>query len=103
MRRADTSPVFRFRTDRFFAIGGQWYFTTREGEDFGPFDNRAEAETRLSRYLDTLSIFHYLRDADPTVNGEEETSEQLVARLTAALGGRSEPSAQAERPAFRTR
>lgn len=85
MRTTDTRPVSCFRSDRFFLVAGQWYFTTREGEDFGPFGSREDAEKRLARYLDTQSIIHYLRGADPEITGDDETSAHLVARLSVAL------------------
>jgi len=85
MRRTDARPVNCFRTDRFFLVSGEWYFTTSEGEDFGPFCSRQDAERSLSRYLDTQSVIHYLRGADPAITDEEESSERLVARLSASL------------------
>jgi len=84
MRATDVEPVKCFRSDRFFVVAGGWYFTTREGEEFGPFPSRAEAERRLARYLDTQSIIHYLRGNDPLTESGE-SSEQLVARLSVAL------------------
>lgn len=44
----------RFRSDRFFTSENQFFFSTREGEDVGPFPNRAEAERGLKVYIDCL-------------------------------------------------
>ncbi len=85
MRWTDTKPVFRFRADRFFSVSGLWFFSTREKKDFGPFGSREQAETSLSRYLDTQSIVRYLRGSDPTMSPGEESAEHLVARLSEAL------------------
>ncbi len=41
-----------FRTGRFFNIGTNWYFATREAIDQGPFPNRKEAEFALTRYIE---------------------------------------------------
>jgi hypothetical protein len=85
MRSTDARSVSYFRTDRFFRVSGEWYFTTRENEDFGPFATHQQAENSLARYLETQSIIHYLRGADPTLTAEAETPEHLVARLSQAL------------------
>lgn len=82
---ADSKPVSCFRTNRFFRVSGGWYFTTREGADFGPFQSREEAEGKLSRYLDTQSIIHYFRGADREKTGMGESTERLVARMSLAL------------------
>lgn len=41
-----------FRTGRFFNVGANWYFATREAIDQGPFTSRNEAETALSKYIE---------------------------------------------------
>lgn len=40
-----------FRTDRFFTIGADWYTTTREGRNLGPFKTRLAAEQGLVQYI----------------------------------------------------
>lgn len=52
--RDGESEQTRFRSDRFFCEGGQWFFTTREGKMFGPLHNREEAEKELVMYLRDL-------------------------------------------------
>lgn len=96
MRSTDAGPVSCFRTDRFFCVSGEWYFSTRENENFGPFASHQQAEDSLARYLETQSIIHYLRGADPTLTADEETPERLVARLSQALI--SKKSGNAEMP-----
>ena len=85
MRSTDAEPTNRFRTSRYFCVSGDWYFSTRENKDFGPFSSREHAEVALSRYLETQSIIHYLRGADPALKSAEEAPELLVARLSQAL------------------
>jgi len=95
MRKNDFGAVNCFRSNRFFSVSGRWYFSTREGEDLGPFASRDDAETGLARYLDTQFVIHYLRGADPTITGDNESSERLVARMSAGLrirGDSAEPS-----------
>ncbi len=41
----------RFRSDRLFVADSQWYFSTREGEEKGPYATREEAEAELVRYI----------------------------------------------------
>ena len=39
------------RNNRFYRMLDNWYFTTREGIDFGPFDSQNEAENQLRSYI----------------------------------------------------
>ena len=39
------------RTDRYYRIGGEWFFSTREKLQIGPFNNRDEAEAELMSFL----------------------------------------------------
>ncbi len=52
-RRGETGSV-PLRSDRFFCIAGEWYFTTREGQTHGPFDSRDEANESLSLFLSAI-------------------------------------------------
>jgi len=47
----ETSNRTYFRSDRFFAVSNQWYFSTREGGDLGPFDTQDQAKQALQTYL----------------------------------------------------
>lgn len=40
-----------FRSNRFYNVKGRWYFSTREGIDFGPFDNQQEALEAFKNYM----------------------------------------------------
>jgi hypothetical protein len=40
-----------FRCERFFTVGHEWYFTTREGLDIGPYASRPQAEIALAKYV----------------------------------------------------
>jgi hypothetical protein len=39
------------RSDRFFRVEHEWYFTTREGQTHGPFDSKEEADASLTLFL----------------------------------------------------
>lgn len=54
-RTGEPGPV-PFRSSRFFCVRGQWYFTTREGFDSGPFASRERAETGLRRFLHVVRL-----------------------------------------------
>lgn len=43
-----------FQMDRFIQQNGEWYYTTREGEERGPFESREDAEGDLILYLQHL-------------------------------------------------
>jgi len=81
MRRAtDQADVYCFRSDRFFRSEGAWYFTTREGIDFGPFTVRHDGEKALVRYLDTQKTMRRLRARDPVLDDSRQWNDQSVAR-----------------------
>jgi hypothetical protein len=40
------------RSGRFLEKDGYWYYTTREGVDIGPFDNRDDAEIGVGEFID---------------------------------------------------
>lgn len=40
-----------FQMDRFVQMNGQWFYTTREGEERGPFDSKADAAGDLIVYI----------------------------------------------------
>ena len=54
--RKNESEKVWFRTDRCFSVDGKWFFTTREGEDVGPFGSRQKAIRGVSRYIDSITM-----------------------------------------------
>ena len=51
---------FHFQMDRFVQQNGEWFYTTREGEERGPFATKEDAEGDLVAYileLQTLDKF----------------------------------------------
>lgn len=40
-----------FRSNRFFTSGNDWYFSTREGIDQGPFESRIIAHDAIQKYI----------------------------------------------------
>lgn len=44
------------RSDRFFSVGSEWYFATREGASIGPFGDKGEAEKGLQDFVDFLTL-----------------------------------------------
>lgn len=49
-RQGESSGTF-FRFDRFYRIGEDWYFSTRENLQVGPFSHRDDAEAELMIFL----------------------------------------------------
>ncbi len=41
-----------FRSGRFFTIDTNWYFSTREAMDQGPYRSREDAEYALRKYIE---------------------------------------------------
>ena len=44
------------RSDRFFSIGSEWYFATREGASVGPYEAKIDAEKGLKDFIDFLVV-----------------------------------------------
>ncbi len=44
------------RSTRIFNMDNDWYFSTREGADIGPFDSRDEADQGLENFLKFLEL-----------------------------------------------
>jgi len=40
-----------FRSGRFFNIDSEWYFTCRDGVDYGPFESKDAALAALEQHL----------------------------------------------------
>ncbi|MBV1906002.1 MAG: hypothetical protein KUG75_07985 [Pseudomonadales bacterium] len=45
----------RFRSDRVFHAGGDWYFHTRESIEVGPYENQFEAELEAGLLRELLT------------------------------------------------
>lgn len=54
MIRKGESGVIPFRSGRFFNVETKWYFTSREGIDYGPFDSKHEAEINLDIFIQQI-------------------------------------------------
>lgn len=50
-RKSDTHTTIHYHANRFYRINGEWYYSTREGEDFGPFTMQDSAQKSLAKYL----------------------------------------------------
>lgn len=70
INRAGESGPIPARQDRFFAVGREWYFRTREGAPMGPFDNRREAQQGLCDFIEFMTL------------AEPKTLSRLYAALT---------------------
>lgn len=50
VRQNDKQERTYFRSERLVSMNGQWYFSTREGEQ-GPFPSKGAAERGLARFI----------------------------------------------------
>lgn len=50
-RKEDKDSKLFFQMDRFVQQNDEWYYTTREGEERGPFESKADAKGDLIAYL----------------------------------------------------
>ena len=63
MLRKGESGVIPFRSGRFFNVEAQWYFTSREGIDHGPFDSKHDAEVNLDSFIQNTLHMNKLMNA----------------------------------------
>jgi len=50
LRKNEDNGVY-FRSDRFYKIDRNYYFSTREGIEIGPFGSKNEADIDLDRFI----------------------------------------------------
>lgn len=50
-RAGEVDDSITFRSNRFFTSGNDWYFSTREGLDQGPFKSRIVAHNAIQKYI----------------------------------------------------
>ncbi len=50
-RANDESEKTWYRSERFFLVNGEWYFSTRENIDIGPFNTIDQARLGLERFI----------------------------------------------------
>ena len=53
-KRYDDEGRPYFSSDRFYRVDDQYYFSTREGEEVGPFESKEAATTALDQYIDCV-------------------------------------------------
>ena len=61
--RKGESGVIPFRTGRFFTVDTEWYFTTREGTDYGPYKSKFDAEVNLEFFISNVIYDENVRKA----------------------------------------
>ncbi len=52
--RAGEADKSWYRSDRFFKVNGEWYFSTREKIDVGPFDSLENASQGLALFIESM-------------------------------------------------
>lgn len=55
-RKGEDIMQVRFRVNRLFAIGMDWYFSTRQGADQGPFKSKENAEEAITKFIREIQI-----------------------------------------------
>ena len=50
-RMGEDEDRIPFRSDRLFSIGIDWYFSTREGTDHGPYRSKEGAQDAVANYI----------------------------------------------------
>ncbi|WP_185233086.1 DUF6316 family protein [Teredinibacter franksiae] len=56
VREGEVHEKVWYRSERFFCADGQWFFSTREGDDIGPYSSRLSAANGLQLYV------HYMEE-----------------------------------------
>ena len=57
-RAGETEVPVTFRSNRFFTSGTNWYFSTREGIDQGPFPSRLSAHEAIQEYIRQMQMLN---------------------------------------------
>jgi hypothetical protein len=82
------------RSERLFAAGHRWYFTTREGQDVGPYWDRREAELALAAFVATKIVDGGSGDVPRMGQARDATEfEAMVAELVGFFRERRRRSA----------
>lgn len=53
-----------FRSDRFFKVGDNYFFTTREGANVGPFTSKLAAKDGLTTFIELRMQDHSAEHAE---------------------------------------
>lgn len=53
--RKNDNSQFRFRISRFYLVGDEYFFSTREEQEIGPFPNKGAAERSAELYCQVIS------------------------------------------------
>ncbi|WP_198292182.1 DUF6316 family protein [Teredinibacter turnerae] len=56
VRRGESEDRVWYRSERFFRADGQWYFSTREGVEVGPYPSRSSAANGLKLYIRYMQV-----------------------------------------------
>ncbi|MGX5173487.1 DUF6316 family protein [Aliikangiella sp. IMCC44653] len=71
--RSGESNVKEFpRSGRFFCTRGLWFFKTREGLDYGPYNSRTECKYAYNEFIEVVSTLSDI-SSEPTNFEEGET------------------------------
>jgi len=52
--REDEESKLWYRSRRFFTINNEWYFSTRENRDIGPYESEEHARKGMLLFVDSL-------------------------------------------------
>jgi len=59
-RKEEQSSGLYDRSGRFFCRKGSWFFKTREGIDYGPYQSRVECRYAYEEFIDVVSEASHL-------------------------------------------
>jgi len=54
MNRENEDDGIFFRSERFYKINGEYYFSTREGVEVGPYGSKVDAASGLDRFIQSI-------------------------------------------------
>ena len=55
-RKGEQDKSIIIRSSRFFTVGRNWYFSTREGIDRGPFNKKEYAKDAINNYIQEMQV-----------------------------------------------
>lgn len=84
-RRGERGQPPPFRNKRIYHANGQWYFDTREGKQFGPFQSEDAANKALAFFV-ALNVYDSQVNRSVNISDESGAQDGINHMVQEALG-----------------
>ncbi|PHS15636.1 MAG: hypothetical protein COA86_13160 [Kangiella sp.] len=80
-RKEEQSSGLYDRSGRFFCRKGSWFFKTREGIDYGPYQSRVECRYAYEEFIDVVSGASNLNFGKQTTEYQDAKSDWNLPKI----------------------